>query len=40
MAGAGLTHLLRGEQQMLPVNLLIAAIALFIAIERFGPHSL
>jgi uncharacterized membrane protein YphA (DoxX/SURF4 family) len=40
MIGAGLTHLRRGEQQVLPINLLIAAIALFIAIERFGPHSL
>jgi hypothetical protein len=25
---------------MLPVNALLAALALFIAIERFGPHSL
>jgi hypothetical protein len=23
-----------------PVNLLLAALALFVAIERFGPHSL
>ena len=40
MIGAGTTHLQRGEPQMLPVNVLIGALALFIAIERFGPHSL
>jgi uncharacterized membrane protein YphA (DoxX/SURF4 family) len=40
MLGAGATHLRRGELQMLPVNALLAALALFIAIERFGPHSL
>jgi hypothetical protein len=30
----------RGEPQMRPVNVPIGALALFIAIERFGPHSL
>jgi uncharacterized membrane protein YphA (DoxX/SURF4 family) len=40
MLGAGATHLRRGELQMLPVNVVLAALALFIAIERFGPHSL
>jgi hypothetical protein len=40
MAGAGVTHARRGETQMLPVNLLLAALALFVAIERFGPHAL
>jgi uncharacterized membrane protein YphA (DoxX/SURF4 family) len=40
MLGAGATHLRRGELHMLPVNALLAALALFIAIERFGPHSL
>ena len=40
MLGAGATHLRRGKLQMLPVNVLIGALALFIAIERFGPHSL
>jgi hypothetical protein len=39
MLGAAATHLRRGEGQMVAVNLVIAAIALFIAIERFGPHS-
>ena len=40
MLGAARTHLGRGEGQMLPVNIVLGAIALFIAIERFGPHSL
>jgi uncharacterized membrane protein YphA (DoxX/SURF4 family) len=40
MLGAGATHLRRGELQMLPVNAALASIALFIAIERFGPYSL
>src|SRR5256885_2278052 len=39
MLGAARTHLGRGEGQMLPINLVLAAIALFVAIERFGPHS-
>jgi hypothetical protein len=40
MFGAAATHLRRGEVQMLPVNLVLAGLALFVAIERFGPHSL
>lgn len=40
MLGAAATHLRRGETKMLPVNLTIAALALFVAIERLGPHSL
>jgi uncharacterized membrane protein YphA (DoxX/SURF4 family) len=40
MLGAGATHLRRGEVQMLPVNAVLAALALFVAIERFGPNSL
>lgn len=39
MAGAIATHVRRGEGQMVPVNLLIAAIAAFIAIMRFGPEA-
>ena len=39
MLGAAATHLRRKEGQMVPVNLLIAAIAVFIAIMRFGPES-
>ena len=40
MLGAGATHLRRGELHMPPINTALAALALFIAIERFGPHSL
>ena len=40
MVGAGATHLRRNELQVLPVNLLLAGLALFVAIERFGAHSL
>jgi DoxX-like family len=40
MLGAGATHLRRGEQPTLPVDLLLGGLALFVAIERFGPHSL
>ena len=32
MIRAGATHVRRGETQMLPVNLTIAALALFVAI--------
>jgi hypothetical protein len=39
MLGAAATHIKRGEGQMVPVNLAIAAIAVFIAIMRFGPEA-
>ena len=39
MLGAAATHLRRKENQMVPVNLLIAAIAVFVAVMRFGPES-
>jgi hypothetical protein len=39
MLGAAATHWRRGEMQLLPLNLLIAALAMFVAIERFGPHA-
>ena len=39
MLGAAATHLRRKERQMVPVNLVIAAIAVFIAVMRFGPES-
>jgi hypothetical protein len=39
MIGAAATHLRRGEKQEVLTNLVIAALALFIAIERFGPHA-
>lgn len=40
MLGAAATHVRRGERRMLPVNLGIAAIAAFVAIQRFGPNAL
>jgi uncharacterized membrane protein YphA (DoxX/SURF4 family) len=39
MIGAARTHLRRGEGQMVPVNLVLSALALFVAIERFGPNA-
>ena len=39
MLGAAATHLRRGEGKLVPVNLVLLAIALFIAIERFGPEA-
>ena len=38
MLGAAATHLRRKEGQMVPINLVLLAIAAFIAIERFGPE--
>ncbi len=40
MLGAAAPHLRRKEGQMVPVNLGIAAIAVFIAVMRFGPEAL
>ncbi len=39
MLGAAATHLRRGEGKLVPVNLVLLAIAAFIAIERFGPEA-
>ncbi len=39
MLGAAATHVRRKEGHMVPVNLVIAAIAVFIAVMRFGPES-
>ncbi len=42
MLGAAATHVRRGEGQMVPVNLVIAAIAaiaVFVAVMRFGPEA-
>lgn len=36
MAGAVVVHLKRGEKQMVPVNVVLGALALFVAIGRFG----
>jgi uncharacterized membrane protein YphA (DoxX/SURF4 family) len=40
MLGAAATHLRRRELQVVPVNVVLLALAVFVAIERFGPHSL
>jgi hypothetical protein len=40
MIGARATCLRRGESQMLPVNVILGALAPFVAIERIGPRSL
>ena len=39
MLGAAATHVRRDEGQMVPINLVIAALALFIAVERFGSQA-
>jgi uncharacterized membrane protein YphA (DoxX/SURF4 family) len=39
MVGAAITHVRRGEQNMVPVNIVLAALAAFVAIMRFGPNS-
>ena len=39
MVGAAATHLRRGEKNMVPVNILLGGLALFLAVMRFGPYS-
>ncbi|MGW2746759.1 DoxX family protein [Streptomyces sp. NPDC001450] len=39
MIGAMITHLRRQEAQAIPVNLVLLALAAFVAWGRFGPHS-
>ena len=36
---AAVVHVRRGEKQMLPINLVLAALAAFVAVMRFGPNS-
>jgi len=36
---AAVVHVRRGEKQMLPINLVLAALAVFVAVMRFGPNS-
>lgn len=40
MLGAAVTHARRGEYPNMAVNLVLAALAVFVAVERFGPHAL
>ena len=39
MAGAAVVHAKRGEKQMIPINVVLGALALFVAVMRFGPNS-
>lgn len=36
MIGAAVTHAKRGEKQAIGINLVLAALALFVAVGRFG----
>ena len=38
MAGAALTHIRRGESQMVVVNAFLAILAALVAVGRFGPY--
>ncbi len=40
MVVAAATLMRRGENSHVPLNVVIFALAVFVAIERFGPHSL
>jgi DoxX-like protein len=40
MVGAAATHVRRREFDRLPLNVARAALAVFVAAMRFGPHSL
>jgi hypothetical protein len=40
MVGAAATHVRLGETNRLAVPLLVLALALLVAVERFGPHAL
>ncbi len=39
MVGAAITHARRKERQMLPVNLVLFALAVVVAVGRFGPQA-
>ncbi len=39
MIGAARVHIRRGETTALPINIALGLLALFVAIERFGPQS-
>ena len=39
MAGAAITHLRRGEGSMVPINVVLGGLALFVAVMRFGPNA-
>lgn len=39
MLGASVVHLRRKESQMVPINLVLLALAAFVAWGRFGPYA-
>jgi uncharacterized membrane protein YphA (DoxX/SURF4 family) len=39
MVGAAVVHLRRSEPSMVVVNLVLGALAAFVAVMRFGPHA-
>ncbi|HEY8703075.1 MAG TPA: DoxX family protein [Arthrobacter sp.] len=39
MAGAIITHFRRGEKQPVAINAVLGALALFVALGRFGPFA-
>ena len=39
MVIAAITHVRRGEGSMVPVNVVLGGLALFVAIMRFGPNA-
>ncbi len=39
MVGAALTHMRRGEGSMVPINLVLGGLAVFVAVMRFGPNA-
>lgn len=39
MLGAAATHLRRGEGKAVPINVVLLALAAFVAVMRFGPES-
>lgn len=40
MAGAAATHIRRGENSMVPVNVVLGGLALLLAVMRFGRYSM
>ena len=39
MVGAAVVHAKRGEGQMIPVNVVLGGLAIFVAVMRFGPNA-
>jgi len=39
MVGAAITHLRRGEGSMVPINVVLGGLAVFVAVMRFGPNA-